>query len=245
MKALILAGGRGKRLNECSDSQNKCMLRLGGKPIIEFGLDCAANIAEIDEIIVVVGYQAEKIINNYGIGYKGKRIRYVIQLEQRGLVHAIECSKDALGNDDFMLLLGDEILANPRHRQMIDEFEREHLFGVCGVVAAEDRNRIHRTYAIIQGDEDRIYRLIEKPRKPLNEWMGTGNCVFRNAILSYIDRTPINQERGEKELPDLIQCAVDEGNAVMSFVICDWYTNINSLDDLREAEVYFGLQAAS
>jgi dTDP-glucose pyrophosphorylase len=68
---------------------------------------------------------------------------------------------------------------------------------------------------------------------------GPGNCVFRNEILSYIKQTPINQQRGEKELPDLIQCAIDEGNIVKSFVICERYTNINSEDDLQEAELLF------
>jgi dTDP-glucose pyrophosphorylase len=86
-----------------------------------------------------------------------------------------------------------------------------------------------------------MYRLIEKPRKALGNWMGTGNCVFRNEILTYIPQTPINQQRGEKELPDLIQCAIDEGHIVKSFVICGHYANINSEDDLREAGRYLSL----
>jgi dTDP-glucose pyrophosphorylase len=65
--------------------------------------------------------------------------------------------------------------------------------------------------------------------------MGTGNCIFRSEILSYIDETPINHHRGEKELPDLIQCAVDDGNTVKSFVLGDMYFNVNSLEDLEEA----------
>ena len=240
MKALILAGGRGKRLEGISDSQNKCMLMLKGKRLIEYSLENAVS-ADVDEIIIVVGYKAEDIINAYGINYNGKPVRYVIQWEQRGLVHAIECSKDAIGDDDFMLFLGDEILVNPKHKQMLDVFEREGLFGTCGIVVVEDRSRISKTYAIVQDGQDRIYRLIEKPKKPLNDMQGTGNCIFRNEILSYIEQTPINQQRGEKELPDLIQCAIDEGNIVKSFVICDGYTNINSEEDLREAELLFEL----
>lgn len=237
MKALILAGGRGKRLEGISDSQNKCMLMLKGKRLIEYSLGNAVN-ADVDEIIIVVGYKAEDIINAYGIHYNGKPVRYVIQWEQRGLVHAIECSMDAIGNDDFMLFLGDEILANPKHRLMLEKFHKEDLFGVCGVVVEKERSRISKTYAIVQDGDHRIYRLIEKPRMPLNNLMGTGNCVFKNELLSYIEHTPINQKRGEKELPDLIQCAVDEGNIVKSFIICDGYTNINSEEDLREAELF-------
>ena len=109
MKAVILAGGRGKRLKETTNSSNKCMLEIDTKPVLEYNLDRALEM-DVDEIVMVVGYRAEDIINRYGTSRNGVRIRYVIQWEQRGLVHAIECSKDAIGNDDFFLLLGDEVL---------------------------------------------------------------------------------------------------------------------------------------
>ncbi|CAD7770390.1 UTP--glucose-1-phosphate uridylyltransferase AglF [Candidatus Methanoperedenaceae archaeon GB50] len=235
MKALILAGGRGKRLEGVSQAINKCMLNLGGKPIIEHNLDNAVN-AGVDEIVIVVGYKAEDVINRYGINYRGKTIKYVIQQEQKGLVHAIECAADALDGEDFFLMLGDELLINPKHHPMIDLFRSDGLFGVCGVFVQKNRALISKTYTLVEDGEHRIYRLIEKPRKALNDLMGTGNCIFKNEILSYIGRTPINQERGEKELPDLIQCAIDEGNVVKSCLICDNYFNVNSDDDLREAE---------
>jgi dTDP-glucose pyrophosphorylase len=66
--------------------------------------------------------------------------------------------------------------------------------------------------------------------------------VFKNEILSYIERTPIHPERGEKELPDLIQCAVDDGQLVKIFNICDEYTNINSKQDLEEVNNIFNIQ---
>lgn len=238
MKALILAGGRGKRLGGTCDEKNKCMISINGKPLIEYSLDCVIQ-TNLSEIIIVVGYKAEEIINTYGNRYKGKTIKYVIQSEQKGLVHAIECAREAIGKEDFMLLLGDELLINPEHQEMIDIFEKENLFGICGVVMVDDINLIKKTYAVIQSEENRIFRLVEKPSKPMNNIMGTGNCIFRNEILPYIDQTPINQKRVEKELPDLIQCAIDEGNIVKSFVICDSYLNINSKDELKEAKSYF------
>ncbi|OFV67071.1 MAG: glucose-1-phosphate thymidylyltransferase [Candidatus Syntrophoarchaeum butanivorans] len=236
MKALILAGGRGRRLGNLTNSMNKCMIGLGGKPVIEYNLARAAEIEEIAEIVVVVGHRAEEIINRYGISYNGKRIQYVIQWEQKGLVHAIECAKDAIGKDDFFLLLGDEVLVNSRHKEMLEVFKQENLFGICGVVFQHDLTKISRTYTVIVDDAGRVFRLIEKPKKALNNFQGTGHCIFKNEILSYIERTPIHPERGEKELPDLIQCAVDDGQVVKIFDICDAYTNINSEEDLKEAE---------
>jgi len=238
MKALILAGGRGKRLEGTCNDKNKCMIILKGKPLIEYSLDCAAQ-ADVSEIVIVVGYKAEEIINTYGNKYKGKSIKYVIQREQKGLVHAIESAKETIGNEDLMLMLGDELMIRPKHREMVKKYRKENLFALCGVVTVEDIDLIKKTYAIIQGQDDRIFRLIEKPLKPMNNIMGTGNCIFRNEILSYIPQTPINQKRGEKELPDLIQCAIDEGNVVKSFAICERYFNINSEDEIKEAVSYF------
>jgi len=235
MKAVILAGGRGKRLKETTNSSNKCMLEVDNKPVLEYNLDRALEM-DIDEVVMVVGYRAEDIINRYGTSRNGIRIRYVIQREQKGLVHAIECSKDAIERDDFFLLLGDEVLINSRHKEMIREFIDNGLFTVCGVCVQQDKSKIGRTYAVLANDEDRVFRLIEKPKKPLNSLQGTGNCIFKNEILRYIERTPIHPERGEKELPDLIQCAVDDGQLVKIFHICDAYTNVNSIEDLKEAE---------
>lgn len=231
MKALILAAGRGKRLDELSKNRNKCMIEVHGRPVIEYSLDNAAS-TEIDEILLVVGYRAEEIINHYGISYKGKRIRYVLQWEQKGLVHAMECAAEALAGEDFMLLLGDEIMLNPRHTELIASYKSCKAFAVCGVLVVEDSELIRRTYTLIQDDNRIIHRLVEKPRKPFNNIMGTGDCVFSNKIIEYIPVTPIHHERHEKELPDLIQCAIDDGNIVTSFEICDRYANINSHDDI-------------
>lgn len=238
LKALILAGGRGKRLNEASIEQNKCMLRLRDKPLIEYSLENAAK-DEVEEIVIVVGYRAEDIINYFGNKYKGIKITYALQWEQKGLVNAIECSRDRIGKADFMLFLADEVLTNPNHSEMVKRFKEESLFAVCGVVIVEDAYRIRNTYSVIQSDQDdRIYRLIEKPRNPLNNIMGTGNCIFKNEIFEYIQYTPINQQRGEKELPDLIQCAIDDGRIVESFNIGDNYININTHNDLEQVEQY-------
>ena len=236
MKALVLAAGRGSRLGQRPEPGNKCMLRLFGKPLVQYSLENAAR-AGCDEIVVVVGYRAEAIINAFGIDFGGVRVRYVIQDEPRGLVHAIETAADALAGDDFMLFLADEILWHPNHVAMLELFRREQLFVVCGVVKEPNRDEIRKTYALIEDERDRrIYRLIEKPRRPPSDVRGTGNCVFRAAILDYVPLVPINQSRGEKELPDLIQCAIDDGHRVKAFDIGDGYVNINTPDDIARAE---------
>lgn len=240
MKAVILAGGRGDRLGGLTKATNKCMLPLKGTPVLEYNLRRASDISEVNEIILIVGYRAEDIINHYGTQFDAaniKRIRYVIQREQRGLVHAIECAKEAIGCDDIFLLLGDEVLVNSRHVSMIKEFIENEVFGYCGVILRKDKlSEISKTYTITTGAHNTILRLIEKPERPLSPLQGTGHCIFRNEILEYLDKTPIHPKRGERELPDLIQCAVDDGKIVKPFNLAEDYTNINSEDDLQEAE---------
>lgn len=245
MKALILAGGRGKRLGNLSEDKNKCMVEVMGRPLIRYSLDCAVK-NNVSEIVIVVGYKKEDIISALGNGYAGKPIKYVIQEEQRGLVHAIECAKETIGKEDFMLLLGDELMANPKHSEMIEKYRNEKIFAVCGVLKVEDENLIKKTYAI-QEKDGRVVDLIEKPdiEKIKNTGlikrniMGTGNCIFSYEIFDYISKTPINQNRGEKELPDLIKCAINDGRIVKSALVCDRYFNVNIKEEIKEMDSYF------
>lgn len=240
MKALILAGGRGKRLESLSAKHNKCMLEFAGKPLIEHSLTSAFSISAT-EIVIVVGYLAEQIINHYGNCYRGIRIQYAIQHEQRGLVHAIECAAPFLGSSAFMLLLADEILLDPNHRAMISAFETGGIFALCGVTRAGLREEIRKTYSVLEDQDGRILRLVEKPRRPVNDCQGTGNIVFSNEVLEYIQHTPINPIRNERELPDLIQCAIDDGHLVKSFAVGGRYVNINTPEDIEIAEQRLGV----
>ena len=242
MKAIILAAGRGKRLEEKTEPINKSMMDLKGVPLIQYSLE-SAKLSCVSEIIIVVGYRAEDIINTFGISYKGIRIRYVIQEQLTGLVSAIEHCQNAVNGEDFILFLADEVLINPNPMEMITIFKEENLFAVCGVTLVDDISQIKKTYSVIYDEStNKIYRLIEKPRKPFNNIMGTGNCIFKNDIFNYIAYTPINQSRHEKELPDLIQCAIDDGNPVKLFLIGSHYVNINTPEDISIAEKNLGIE---
>ena len=244
MKALILAGGRGKRLGEITQSKNKCMLEIHGRPLITYSLDCASKIG-ISEIVIVVGYQAEDIKKAIGNQYKGILVTYVFQTEQKGLVHAIECAKDAIGKEDLFLFLGDELMVNPKHSEMMEKFRTENPFAITGVIKVKDPALISKTYGIKE-KEGTIYDLIEKPDIEmikgglvLKDVMGTGNCIFKNGIFRYIDTTPINPKRGEKELPDLIKTAIKDNQVVKFAVICDEYCNVNIKEEIKDAESCF------
>jgi dTDP-glucose pyrophosphorylase len=204
MKALILAAGRGTRLGDLGEPLNKCLRTFEGKHLLQYSLESAV-LGKVEEIIIVVGYQAESIINRFGIWYENIRITYVLQRELKGLVDAIERARDSLDGDDFILFLADEIVCDPHPYEMIRVFKDEDLFGVCGVAQVEDMDEIKKTYSVMYDPFDkRIYRLIEK--------------------------------RHEKELPDLIQCAIDDGNTVKLYSIGSRYVNVNTAEDVEIAE---------
>ena len=234
MKALVLAAGKGKRLDTLTRLSNKCMLEYQGKPILETLFDNLSKVNAIDEIITVVGYRAEDIINYFGVWYGNKRIKYVIQRELKGLVNAIESAKELIDGDDFLLTLGDEIMSNARHSEIIKDFYNNNYIACLGAVRVENRDLIKKTYTFIYGEQNLVYRLIEKPHKPLNHLMGTGNVIFKNEVFKFIDCVPVHPVRGEKELPDLIQVLIDNGQKVGWFRICDEYTNINTLEDIEK-----------
>jgi len=239
MKAIILAAGRGTRQKQITEEINKCMLKVDGKHLLAYSLASAKQI-NVEEIVIVVGYHAEYIINTFGIWYEDIPIKYVIQKDQKGLVDAISQTRKTIDGADFILFLGDEIHVNPQLTTMTDQFESEDLFVMCGVTETDDLTQISKTYSVIYNEFDySIYRLIEKPTRPPNNIMGTGNCIFRNEIFEYIDKTPVSHVRKEKELPDLIQCAIDEGQAVKMFILASQYANVNTPDDIDLAKDFF------
>ena len=79
------------------------MLKFGGIHLIEYSLENAVKL-QVKEIVIVVGYLAEQIINAFGNNYCGITIKYVIQWNQKGLVDAIKCSQNTIGKSDFILL---------------------------------------------------------------------------------------------------------------------------------------------
>ncbi|MFH1607991.1 MAG: sugar phosphate nucleotidyltransferase [archaeon] len=235
MKAVVIAGGKGIRLEEMTKEKNKAMLEIYDKTLLENNLDRAID-AEVTEIILVLCYKPEEIIKKIGEKYKEVKVTYVLEKRGEGIVNAIKNAKEAIGKSDFILMLGDEVMVKPDMKGMLRKFKREELFAVCGVVREEDKSSIKKTYSVMINDLGRTFRLVEKPRFPINNLKGTGHCIFRNEILEYIEKTPINMYRNQKEMVDMIQCAIDDGKKVKVYTIAEGYININTYEDLHYAK---------
>lgn len=219
MISLILAAGKGKRL---SLPTNKCMLEYQGEPLLGHNLERASEVS--NRILIVVGHKREDIVRRFGDQYNNIPIQYIVQAEQKGLIHAIETSKEHI-TEDFFLQLGDEILLGSKHRLMLHKFHNEDLFGVCGVKYSTPE-KIRRTYTI-ETMSEKIVKLVEKPSIILSLWQGTGQCMFKKDILQYLDCKP-------RDIAEWIQLAVDDGKLVKMFEICSEFFNINTEQDLKE-----------
>jgi dTDP-glucose pyrophosphorylase len=84
--------------------------------------------------------------------------------------------------------------------------------------------------------DGRIYRLVAKPRRPVNSYMGTNNCVFKNEVLDYLSRNSFTSKNVQGQLTDLVQCAIDDGNDVKLFPVGSRYVMVNNPHDLSVAE---------
>jgi NDP-sugar pyrophosphorylase family protein len=238
MKALVLAGGRGVRIASRPGSP-KCMLAVSGKPLIEHSLDRAVDVG-VTEIVAVVAPHAREIPSRFGTSYRGTPLTWVQQSEPLGTVDAMACARGALGGMPFFLLLADEIVIGGKHAALLDRFRSDDLFAACGVVRVRRSAVLARNYLVVPGTlAGEVATLHEKPTIASSDrgpwWMGTGLCAMRAEILDYAPRVRVHPVRGEKELPDLIQAAVEDGRRVGWLPIARRYVNVNSPEDLRQA----------
>ena len=80
---------------------------------------------------------------------------------------------------------------------------------------------------------------VEKPVYPFNNYMGTGNVIFRRDVLDLLAEVPVNPIRGEKELVDLFNLILEKERSIGSFVVGDAYFNINTIEDFEAMEATF------
>ena len=234
MKSMILCAGEGRRASGCMDGMNKCLAVIPGfGRILDYSLNTAIELT--DEIIVLLGYKScdvRKYVENYVAEHSvANRILFAQQDERNGLCGGILCCEPLLEGEDFLLFLGDEILTEPTHKDMIADFREYLAFASCGFVYAQNQEDVKKTYSIeLSGNI--VTSLIEKPTQPTNNMVGTGNCVFRNSFCDYIRAyTKKNVESPQYSFPDVLKYAIDAGQMVSARKIGESYLNFNCKED--------------
>lgn len=235
MRALVLAGGRGSRLGEVTHEQNKCLLTCGDVPVVERVVSSAVALPEITEVVLVVGYRGEELVEHFRRRLLGVPMVCVRQPQQLGVVDAIECARPRVDDDDVLLLLGDEFMLRPRFGEFIADFRDRGLGASVGSFATPDLEQIRKTYTFDYGDDGLVRTLVEKPHAALSSHMGTGAVLFRKGMLAFTEAVRPHPLRGQRELVGILQMMIESHIAVSWFDVCDGFVNVNTSDDLDAA----------
>lgn len=205
MKAVILAAGEGIRCRPLTSTRSKVMLPVANKPILEHVIESLAKNG-IKDLILVVGYERERIMNYFedGIDF-GVNIKYVHQKAQLGTAHAIKQASDLMEEDDseFMVLNGDNVIEPQTIRDLIDNHTGE------ATILTVKKEHI-RGYGVVVASGKKVTKIIEKPTTELSHIISTGIYIFNHAIFERIEHTQISP-LGEYAITDTIQQMIEDG----------------------------------
>jgi UDP-N-acetylglucosamine diphosphorylase / glucose-1-phosphate thymidylyltransferase / UDP-N-acetylgalactosamine diphosphorylase / glucosamine-1-phosphate N-acetyltransferase / galactosamine-1-phosphate N-acetyltransferase len=226
-KAVLLAAGRGTRMRELTQELPKPMLQVRGKPILQHIIEGLRD-ANLTDILVVVGWQAEFVCSFFGDGSKlGVRIQYTTQIVQDGTGKVVELAREFAGPDPFALSYGDILIAPENYPRICAA-----LAGAEAVVSVKQNEDVTQGGAVFVNENFELTDLREKPKpgEPTSPWYNAGIYAFRPSIFDYIaklERSP----RGEYELTDAIRNLALAGNRVRALeLLGDWA-------DVRDPEI--------
>jgi len=229
LKALVLAGGAGTRLRPITHTSAKQLVPVANKPVLFYGLE-AIRDAGITEVGIVVGDTAAAIEAAVGDGSAfGLRVTYVRQSAPLGLAHAVLVARGFLGDDDFVMYLGDNFIvggitdlvgefraARPDAQIMLTEVTDPRQFGVAEL-----------------GGSGQVVSLEEKPKQPKSNLALVGVYMFTAAIHEAVRKlTP--SWRGELEITEAIQWLIEAGRKVSSTVISGYWKDTGNVADMLE-----------
>ena len=230
---VILAAGKGSRIQPLNLYLPKPLLPVCNKPIIQYQLEDMRKIG-VQDVIIVVGHLKEEIISYFSDGSSlGLQIRYVEQRNALGIAHAVAQLENEV-NSPFILFLGDIFLV-PKDLQAMERMFWERRAGaVLAVKREKNPEYIRRNFAVILHASGTVTRVIEKPRYLTNDLKGCGVYIFDLAIFDAIRRTPRTAQRDEYEITNSIQILIDDGYPVYPAQVIDWDMNITFACDLLE-----------
>ena len=231
MKGVLLSGGTGSRLRPITHTGPKQLVPVANKPVLEYAIEDFRE-AGITEIGVVLGHKGREDIQRHlgdGSDY-GVEITYIVQGNPLGLAHAAGCARDFVGDDDFVMYLGDNIL-----KQGITDLVRSFESGEYDAGIALQKVDNPTQFGIADLDQNgNVVRLVEKPDDPPTNFALIGMYVFSPKVFDAIE-TLEPSWRGELEITDAIQKLLEDGYAIDSHVVEGWWKDTGKPEDILEA----------
>ncbi len=230
MKGLVLSGGKGTRLYPLTFTSAKQLIPVANKPVL-FRVIESIRDAGIDEIGIVVGDTADEIKQAVRRGNKwGVKVTYIHQDQPLGLAHAVKISRDFLGDDRFVMFLGDNVIQggiSPLIKQFADSEWNSQI--VLTEVSQPEQ------YGVAELDENgRIVQLIEKPKQPPSNLALVGIYMFDHHVFEAVDAIQPSW-RGELEITDAIQWLVSNDYRVYPYIHRGWWIDTGRPGDMLEA----------
>ena len=244
MKGLILSGGSGTRLRPITHTSAKQLVPVANKPILFYGLEHMVD-AGIREFGIVVGETGAEIRATVGDGSRwGVDISYIQQDAPLGLGHCVLISREFLGDDDFIVYLGDNMIQQGVAR-FVERFEAEQRRADEPTLDGDHRPPAaqillcpvpdpHR-FGVAEVDADgHVIRLVEKPADPPSNLALAGVYLFTPAIHEAV-RAIEPSDRGELEITDAIQWLIDNDHRVIHEILEGWWLDTGKKDPLLES----------
>lgn len=236
IKALVLAAGKGTRLQTEGVDLPKVLRQAGGKPLLWYVL-ASLDFLPKEDVILVVGWKREAVIGAFS-GYP-----HALQAEQHGTGHAVQCAAHLLTDPDSHVLIccGDVPLME---RATFQALINTHLEsgGACTVLSAvlDDGGNYGRILRQPDGCFDRIVEARDcTPEQCEVREVNTGTYVFRvGDLLSVLDQLRADNAQGELYLTDVPALIKARGGKVS---LCDTCSpaemlGVNTVEQLREVE---------
>ncbi|MFF1479001.1 glucose-1-phosphate thymidylyltransferase [Streptomyces sp. NPDC058301] len=229
MKALILSGGTGTRLRPFTYSIPKQLVPVANKPVL---LHCLENVRAmgVTEVGLIVGGQEEQIRAVVGDGSPlGLEITYIPQHLPLGLAHCVQIARDFLGDDDFVMYLGDNMLIGGT-TEAAKAFQEQRPDAALLVTEVPDP----RQFGVAEVDaEGRVLALAEKPPHPRSNLALIGVYFFTPAIHEAVAGLRPSA-RGELEITDAIQRLVEDGRAVSAERFTGYWKDTGNVEDMLD-----------
>jgi glucose-1-phosphate thymidylyltransferase len=229
MKGLILAGGAGTRLRPITHTSAKQLVPIANKPILFYVVEQMAA-AGVKDIGVVVGESAAEIEAALGDGSRfGVDVTYILQSEPLGLAHCVLVARDFLGNDDFVVYLGDNMLQQAL-KPFVDRFQESAPRPAAQILLAHVDDP--RNFGVAELDvAGNVVRLVEKPATPPSDLALVGVYLFDQRVHAAVEALQPSA-RGEFEITDAIQSLLNDGHAVAHEILSGWWIDTGKKDPL-------------
>jgi glucose-1-phosphate thymidylyltransferase len=230
---VILAAGKGTRLQPFSERYPKPILPILGKPLLQHQVECLREIG-VERVLIVIGHLGFEIVRALGDGRDlGVKIDFVDQGTTLGIAHALS-KLEPVVDRPFMLFLGDIFFLHDDLRRMLAMLGPDDVHGVLAVKEEQSIEAVRRNFVVLEDEAGFVRRVIEKPQYPPGRLKGCGLYLFDPMFFDAVRRTPRTAMRDEYEITDAIQIFVDDGHRVRAARVIRDDLNLSYPSDLLE-----------